>query len=485
MKQHFLPIAVAALAAASVAGCKKDDNGYHEDPGQPSIVVKANDLNRAFPGAEGFAMSVSGGRGGKLLRVSNLNDNGAGSLRAAIETPGARTIVFDISGTIALEKPLRITFDSLTVAGQTAPGDGIAIRNQPLIVAANNVVLRFLRFRLGATPGLPANAVQGTDKTNVMIDHCSVSWATDVNASFYNNTNFTMQWCILSEALTTPASGPAGYGAIWGGKNASFHHNLIACNENRNPRFGERTGSDFALTDLVDFRNNVIYNWKTNSVYGGEAMNINLVNNFYKPGPATPASKAEQIFAIDRNLNASTTGMGRWGKYFISGNVVDGRPNPTTDNWAYGVYNQFLPAYGTVSNGAKDSMKLTAALTINSNVTTHDAPTAYERVLTYAGASLTRDAVDARIVEHTRNGTGSGNNGLIDGPENAGGYPNLQGGQIAVDSDGDGMPDQWEASVGLDPKFANGHSKNLSNVYENLEVYINSLVKPITDAQIK
>lgn len=482
MKKQFLPLALAVAATTLIFGCRKDES-YHKDAGAPSIVVRANDQNRAFPGAEGFALSVSGGRGGRLIHVSNLNDNGAGSLRAAAEAIGARTIVFDLSGTIALEKPIVISSDSVTIAGQSAPGDGITLRNHPLTIAANNVVVRFLRFRLGASSGAAANATQGTDKTNVMIDHCSLSWATDANASFYNNTNFTMQWCIISEALSAPATGPAGYGAIWGGRNASFHHNLIACNDNRNPRFGERSGSDFAKSDLVDFRNNVIYNWKSNSVYGGEAMNINLVNNFYKPGPATPASKAEQIFAIDKNLNTGQGNSNTWGKYYVLGNVVDGHPNPTTDNWLHGVSNQFLPVYGSIPDSVKNTMKLAAALTINNNVVTQEAAAAYERVLALAGASLRRDAVDTRVVEMTRSGSGS--NGLINDPSEVGGYPVLSNAQTRVDTDGDGMPDEWEVSVGLDPTFANGRSKNLSNVYENLEVYLNSLVKAIVDEQLK
>lgn len=400
-------------------------------------------------------------------------------------------MIFQVGGTITLASPLKIANDSITIAGQSALGEGITLRKYPVVIAANNVVIRYLRFRMGSEAGIPATALEGYDKSNILIDHCSVSWGTDATASFYNNTNFTMQWCVISESLNNTPRGKYGYGGIWGGRNASFHHNLIAHHDNRSPRFGERTGSDFALTDLVDFRNNVVYNWGSNSVYGGEAMNINLVNNYYKPGPATASGRAARIFAPDKNLNPGTPTYNRWGKFFISGNIVAGQDSATADNWAKGVYNQFLSVYGTVPDSAKNAMKLTAAHSISTNVTTHDAATAYERVLSYAGAALVRDAVDTRVIENVRNGSFSAagsngsTNGIIDAASDVGGWPNLQGGSARADSDGDGMPDDWEKSVGLDPAFANAKSKNLSTVYDNIEVYLNSIVKSITDAQVK
>jgi hypothetical protein len=489
----FTFTAIPVLCALMLLACKKDDSGYHEDPGQPNIVIKSSDVALAFPGAEGFGQKVTGGRGGKVIKVTNLNDAGAGSLRAAVEMHGARIVMFDVSGTITLNSSLKIVNDSITIAGQTAPGDGITLRKYPMVVGANNVIIRFLRFRMGDEAIVEADAVGGYEKKNIIVDHCSMSWSTDECVSFYNNENFTLQWSIISESLRNSVHGKGahGYAGIWGGKNASFHHNLLAHNDSRNPRFGERAGTDYALTDLVDFRNNVIYNWGNNSVYGGEAMNINLVNNFYKPGPATPASKAERIFAIDRNLTSGTPTYNKWGKFFISGNVVDGHADPTTDNWANGVYNQFHSAYGTVSASDKTAMKLTAAHGINSNVTTHDAPTAYERVLAYAGASLVKDAIDVRIADNVRNGsyTSAGSNGsvngIIDTQGDVGGWPVLKSGDAPKDTDGDGMPDDWETTRGLDPAYPNANAKNLSTAYDNVEVYLNSLVTTITTEQVK
>lgn len=489
MKNIIVALIALPLLYVFLPGCKKDDAGYHKDAGVPSIVIKANDVSLAFPGAEGFGQKISGGRGGKLIRVTNLNDAGEGSLRAAVEATGSRIIMFNVSGTIVLNSPLKVTHDSVTIAGHTAPGDGITLRKYPMTINANNVVVRFMRFRLGDEAGnAEAEAISAYQKKNIIIDHCSISWSTDEAASFYNNENFTLQWSIISESLHNTANpqGTRGYGGVWGGKNASFHHNLLASNDSRNPRFGEIAGSSFAATDLVDFRNNVIYNWSNNSVSGGEAMHINLVNNYYKPGPATSASKAERIFAIDKSLSPTTPEYNKWGKYYISGNVVEGYPNPTADNWKYGVANQFNAAYGLVHDTAITNMKLTTALSISSNVTTHDSTIVLARVLAFAGASLKRDVVDERVIDNVKNGTGSGTaNGIINTQGEVGGWPNLQSSAAPTDTDGDGMPDEWEISKGLDPKFKNGSSKNLSNVYDNVEVYINSLVNDITVNQVK
>lgn len=489
-KISFAFAALPILCAFLLTACKKDDS-YHKDPGKPSIVVRSTDAALAFPGAEGFGRAVTGGRGGKVMKVTNLNDAGAGSLRAAVEAKGARIVIFDVSGTITLSSSLKIANDSITIAGQTAPGDGITLRKFPLVINANNVIVRYMRFRMGDEAAQVADATSGYDKRNIIIDHCSMSWSTDESASFYNNENFTLQWSIISESLHNSVNGEHGYGGIWGGKNASFHHNLLAHHDSRSPRFGERSGTDFALTDLVDFRNNVIYNWSNNSISGGEAMRINLVNNYYKPGPATPASRAERIFSIDKTLTPNLPTTDRWGRYYITGNVVDGHTNPTTDNWAFGVYNQFHSNYGTVPDTAKANMKLATAHNISNNVTTHDALIAYERVLTYAGAALTRDVVDVRIADNVRNGDFShpgskgSVNGIIDAQGDVGGWPELKSLPAPKDTDGDGMPDEWEVSRGLDPEYPNANAKNLSTSYDNVEVYLNSLVRSITENQVK
>lgn len=449
----------------------------------------------AFPGAEGGGSKATGGRGGKVIKVTSLEDTDTpGTLRNAINQKGARIIVFDISGTIYLKSALHITNNDITIAGQTAPGDGICVANYNANVNADNVIMRYLRFRMGDVNKIEADALGGRFQKNVIIDHCSVSWSTDECVSFYQNENFTLQWCIISEALKNSfhAKGSHGYGGIWGGKNATFHHNLVAGNDSRNPRLGEYANHAFALTDLVDLRNNVIYNWGGNSCYGGEAMNVNIVNCYYKPGPATV--KKNRIISIDKNTKTNVSPnpvYNIWGKYYINGNVVEGSPQTTKDNWTYGVFNQFSSGYGAVSDADKKAIKQNTphkALP----VTTHTAQKAYDLVLQYAGASLIRDAVDIRIINDVKSGNvtikdgGNGSkNGIIDSQSAVGGWPNLASGIVLKDTDNDGMPDEWEKSNGLDPvkNDANGHK--LSKVYDNIEVYMNSIVAKQTQEQLK
>ena len=493
MKFKQLSGVAAILMVVLLFNCK--DKSAEPAPDKDGAVAEGptpvTETAVAFPGAEGFGKAATGGRGGKVIKVSNLNDTGTGSLRAAIATSGPRIIVFEVAGTIALKSNLNINIGDITIAGQTAPGDGITLKDYPVNVNADNVIIRFMRFRMGDEAQQEADALGGRFRKNIIVDHCSMSWSTDECVSFYANENFTLQWSIISESLrnSAHAKGAHGYGGIWGGKNASFHHNLLANHDSRNPRFGEEAGKAFALTDLVDVRNNVIYNWANNSAYGGEAMNINLVNNYYKPGPAT--TKTERIFSIDKNKVEGTEVYNIWGKFFIDGNFVEGSTRATNDNWTYGVFNQFHSSYGTVSATDKAAMKLSVPHQTNNNVTTHAAQVAYERVLEYAGASLKRDAVDTRVLENVLNKTftAPGSNGsvkgIIDSQNDVGGWPLLQQVAAPTDTDGDGMPDEWEKAMKLDHTKANANGRNLSTGYDNIEVYINSLVKDIVEAQIK
>ncbi len=447
----------------------------------------------AFPGAEGYGKYVTGGRGGQVIYVTNLkDDNQPGSLRYAISQTGPRMVLFKVSGTISLTSNLNISHGDITIAGQTAPGDGITLRDYPVNVDADNVIIRFIRFRMGDAAEQEGDALGGRFRKNIIVDHCSMSWSTDECVSFYNNENFTLQWSIISESLrySVHDKGAHGYGGIWGGKKASFHHNLLASHDSRNPRLGESKGDVFALTDLVDLRNNVIYNWQGNSAYGGEAMNVNFVNCYYKPGPAT--TKTERIYSPDKLILPEEEVypiFDTWGKFYIDGNVLTASTRATEDNWTYGVYNQFNAKY-TVSPADKEAMRLDEQLDPG-EVTTHTAEKAYERILQFGGASLVRDTVDKRILHDVETGTatfmtgGNGSvNGIIDTQEAVGAWPVLQSLPAPLDTDGDGMPDAWETANGLDLNNAgDAHLITIDTIYPNIEVYINSLVDNIISKQ--
>lgn len=415
----------------------------------------------AFPGAEGFGKYTTGGRGGKVYIVTNLNDSGPGSLREAIGRKEARTIVFAISGTIALESPLVINNGNVTIAGQSAPGEGICLKNYPATMQADNVIVRYLRFRLGDEKGEEADAAGGTKgMSNIIIDHCSMSWATDECASFYRNKNFTMQWCIVSESLnhSVHQKGDHGYGGIWGGEKATFHHNLIANHTSRMPRFSGSSTTPNSPDELVDFRNNVIYNWKSNNTYGGEKGRYNVVNNYYKPGPATSPKKR---WIVDPTPP--------YGKFYIDGNCLEGNAQVSKDNWNGGMrYKQ------------ADSARVQKPFEAEP-ITVQSADDAWRQVLKSAGASYRRDAVDTRIIAEAQSGksqSGREQDGIIDSQRDVGGWPVLKSEPAPVDKDADGIPDGWETKYKLDPaNGADGASYTLSKLYTNLEVYLNELVK--------
>jgi len=434
----------------------------------------------AFPGAEGGGRYVSGGRGGKVIFVDNLNDKGKGSFRKAIEAEGTRTIIFRVSGTIKLNKMIHIKNGDLTIAGQTAPGDGICLKDYGIRLDADNVIIRYIRVRPGDAKEMENDAIYGLRRKNIIIDHCSFSWANDEVASFYDNENFTMQWCIISESMNQSShhKGRHGYGGIWGGYYASFHHNLLSDHASRNPRLHGSRYLGNPDREKADVRNNVIYNWGFNSIYGGEEGYYNLVNNYFKPGPATQKDVRDRVLNLTQSFynekyNEDTL---RAGWFYIDGNVMEGNVDVTADNWKYGVEGK------GVDDAAKAKSKLVEEVE-HSPVTTTSAETALNEVLENAGADLVRDAVDKRILKEARTGEekygqtfDGGGNGIIDSQNDVGGWPELKSLPPPKDSDNDGMPDDWESQNNLNPEKADNNLYSLSKDYTNLEVYINSLV---------
>lgn len=437
----------------------------------------------AFPGAEGGGAFTTGGRGGKVLYVTSLEDdvNLKGTLRWAINQKGPRYILFQVAGIIDLKSDLRINKGDVTIAGQSAPGDGICIKGYPFVINADNVIVRFLKFRMGDENAVQDDALKGNKIKNVIIDHCSMSWSTDECASFYDNENFTLQWCVISESLRSSVhkKGNHGFGGIWGGKNASFHHNLIAHHDSRNPRFNglRRAGLKYnseVNEERVDFRNNVIYNWGSNSSYGGESGTYNIVSNYFKSGPATKKTVRKRITSIDMDENPTICPPGH-GKYFIKGNYVFGFKDVTKDNWK-GVD---LP-----DSVSMESCKANKPYTFG-KIKTQSAIAAYNKVLSFAGASLNRDTIDKRITNEVKSGTftftGSNGsiNGIIDSQKDVGGWPvyGFMPSEVKPDSDEDGMPDDWEDIQKLNKTDAtDGNTFKLNKKYCNLEVYLNSMV---------
>jgi hypothetical protein len=494
---YFL-LGVFALLSCSKKSEAPNDNGGGNGDGNQDKPVQVQETAIAFPGAEGYGKNTTGGRGGRVIKVTNLNDAGAGSLREAIAASGARIIVFEVSGNIELKSKLQISNGNVTIAGQTAPGDGICIQNYEVNITANNVIVRYMRFRLGDVnvATIESDSFWGRGLDNIMIDHCSMSWSIDECSSFYHNKNFTMQWCMLTESMTNSghSKGAHGYGGIWGGSPATFHHNLLAHHTSRNPRFdgglryssGSGTGVGPYGPDKVDYRNNVIYNWSGNSAYGGENGEYNIVNNYYKPGPSTPSNRNKRIMQVTKDVttgaaNPSVYGLG-YGTFYIDGNYVNGNATVTANNWSGGV---------DYDSGITETMVRKTVPFSSIEITAHTALEAYEAVLNYGGASYKRDAVDIRIANEVRTGTAtykgsiSGLWGIIDTQKDVGGWPKLNQTAALKDTDGDGMPDEWEIANKLDPNKANANGRELSSGYDNIEVYINSLVKAITEAQYK
>jgi hypothetical protein len=517
----------------------------------------------SFPGAEGFGAVTVGGRGGEVYHVTNLNNDGPGSFRAACEASGPRTVVFDVSGIIQLTEEVQITNPFITIAGQTAPGDGIIIAGATVNMTGqvNDLLIRYMRFRRsydkdGPFPKPNTSAagqclVGMSVSKNIMIDHVSASWGTDENMSMYRcqlednklipTKNITVQWSIISEALN-PAN--HAFANTWGGQGANHHHNLLACNVGRNP--------SISFSHFMDYRNNVIFNWRDRSMDGaGKEAHLNVINNYYKPGPATgynwdwslPAPELKVRIVLpeirtwknweELGLDKKTRycGPGVIGWWYINGNVMEGHPAISNDNWegesmVDGTYykgvqwSPYVEAYPGIGPGIGESHPEWEGDYMSDHlewvkvdephthvefpedsldpydgengeifvipdlpiIATQTAEDAYQTVLKGAGAIYpARDSVDKRIIATTIYGnptSGSKSNGIIDHPDEVGGYPFIAEVSRPADwdIDLDGMPDYWEKSRGLDPNNASDRNDDYDmDGYTNLEEYLNDI----------
>ncbi len=439
------------------------DLSYDEQTRAVTMRNLRPDRAPAFPGVEGFGKYTIGGRGGRVIEVTNLNDSGPGSFRAAVMAKGPRTVVFRVSGTIALESELKFKEPFITIAGQTAPGDGICVKNYQINFDTHDVIMRYLRFRPGDEKGKEQDGFGGQGD-HIVIDHCTASWSVDETFSINKGSNLTVQWCLVSESLTRSLhqKGSHGYGGLWGGPGGSWHHNILAHHSSRNPR-----ASGNADSGLMDYRNNVIYNWGFNSAYGGELWPRNWINNYYKSGPATDDKVRHRIF-LQKDPR---------GKMYMAGNFVVGFPEISANNWKGGV--DFAPD----GEATEKTLRVDAPFVV-APVTTQSAADAYESVLAQAGASLVRDAVDLRVIEEIRTGTAKygasykgGGKGLIDSQKDVGGWPELRSLPAPLDTDHDGIPDDWEKAHGLNPNYPEDAARAAKpGGYTPLEQYLNSLV---------
>ncbi|MBD2100691.1 polysaccharide lyase family 1 protein [Leptolyngbya sp. FACHB-261] len=414
----------------------------------------------AFPGAEGYGALAKGGRGGKVIAVTNLNDAGPGSLRAATEVREPRIIVFRVGGTITLKRDIVLQDPYVTLAGQTAPGDGITLRGATLLISTHDVIVRGLRVRVGDDPNGPdpgdrdAIAIRAERRNqvyNVIVDHCSVSWAIDENLSTWGPVrNISFQWNLIGEALSQSLhhKGRHSMGLLVGdhAQQISIHHNLFAHNVSRNPSMKGGTA-----TEVV---NNVIYNWgnQATDYYSDRdsrsgPLFLNVIGNYYKAGPNSRF----------RAIGKSASGPLKGSKVYLQGNIGPNRPDDSGDQWL-------------IAGRAKYRSDRPALEP--SGIHTDPANTAYERVLASAGAiTAGRDSVDQRLLQSVRNGTG----GMIDSPREVGGWPNLSSGTAPQDRDQDGMPDSWEQAQGLNPTDPADADNRASSGYTWVEEYLNSL----------
>ena len=475
--------------------------------GKPFIpwAAKPQDLPQApipaFPGAEGGGAYSFGGRGGKVYVVTSLEDRGPGTFRYACEQGGARVVVFNVAGIIQLKSPVDIRAPYITIAGQTAPGDGVCIAGESVLINTHDVVIRYMRFRRGATEVTRRDdALGGNGVGNIIIDHVSASWGLDENMSMYRHVydrggakqeklptvNITIQNSIFSECLDTYNH---SFGSTIGGLNSTFMRNLWASNISRNPSIGMY--GDFG------FVNNVVFNWWNRSADGGDHRSLfNFINNYYKPGPITPKDKPIAYRILKPESGRDAANATKFGKAYVNGNIVEGFPKVTEDNWAGGVQIEDLADAGKVT----DEIRVHAPMPM-AKVSMIGTKDAYDYVLENAGATLPiRDAVDKRVVEQVKTGkiqykegataiiggkyikrrlpADSYKLGIITHPDQVGGYPEYKG-KAYADRDNDGMPDEWERKNKLNPSSAADASLDRDkDGYTNIEEYLNSVVNP-------
>jgi pectate lyase len=441
--KSLLSICLAALLLAGLATLFPMSSATSEASAIP-----------AFPGAEGFGSTTPGGRGGKVIFVTNLNDSGAGSLRAACDAEGPRIVTFRVSGLISLASPITVKSPYLTIAGQTAPGEGVCLRNFTFNIATHDVVVRYLRSRLGDLSGQEADSITLVSGAHdVILDHCSATWSVDESLSLAGNvSNVTVQWCLIGDALnhSKHAKGDHGYGSLSRANGpVTWHHNLWAHNNSRNPRLGDNYGRPPFPT--FDVRNNVMYDYgEICSGLTQGVLKVNYVANYIRPGPS---SKARTPIRVGAPSQLS---------FFIRDNVFEGNGALTADN------SQF---FDPVTIDGRKQVETVVQPFSAPLVRTSSAQAAYREVLISVGASLPkRDSVDAQIIDEVRRGTGS----IIDSQQQMGGWPELKSATPPVDSDGDGMPDSWERKHGLNPHdSSDGAADKDKDGYTNVEEYLN------------
>lgn len=443
----------------------------------------------AFPTAEGYGKWVTGGRGGRVIHVTNLDDIDrrgnviAGSFRAAMETPGSEpiTIVFDVSGIIELGGEIRVKRDNVTIAGQTAPGDGICLKGASVnLGGSSNLIIRHMRFRVGTGDSFIGGACLNIENAgSFIVDHCSFSWSAEENIGMYNNQPFTVQWCISAEGLYNAGhpKGARSYGAVMGGEKATYHHNLLAHNKSRSPRFGTSDKNDINV--LIEYINNVNFNWGgQEACYGGEneigaagTVDINFINNYYRPGPAYPGTRVTHFVRPTYEVGLTGTYYTKW---HIDGNYMEGSANESfnTDNWLGVNIEEYVANVPSVTKDDLKSERHEVPYPINIET----AEQALQSVMQKCGA-LPWDAFDTRIMHELKTGTvTNGGTGIIDKPSDSGGYPEYKTYNLVEDKDQDGIGDYWEEANGLDPANAEDQKNLTSSGYTYLEAYINGIV---------